>query len=60
MWEGLWQSNFLVVVAKSCIIAAVALDVIAEIHSIRKAPPPSLSFGHVGSWLFCLENKEEN
>lgn len=55
MWEGLM--DLLTVVAKSCVIAAVALDVIAEIHSIRKAPPPSLSFGLVVSYVFSLEIK---
>lgn len=45
-------SQAALLVAKSCIIAAVALDVIAEIYSIRKAPPPSLF--SVAIFLFSI------
>lgn len=56
MWEGLM--DLLTVVAKSCIIAAVALDIIAEIHSIRKVPFPF--FWSRSQLRIFFGNKEEN
>jgi hypothetical protein len=47
-------SQAALLVAKSCIIAAVALDVIAEIHSIRKTPPPPPSLFSVAVFLFSI------